>query len=325
MERDEREKREATRFPSWLGGINPNVRVTVMGRITRTLRNTKWYLRSTSTTYNGHHTSFTINNIMKRQNKLILLLTTLFSTCCNLLNANSTNSLVDGPMSGKHEHQQIEPKDQTCSDDQSNEDTLTKQHDIDQECSIYLAESSIPNAGFGIFTTKFLPKGSYTGAPALSIVTTDMYYHYGERDPDWAQANYNWEGNGYSTFEGLETAETVMNLGTSANYHTFLTNVDHFYLEYDDAMVDRYNDSTAGSFTYYNGHQFYANKNIEAGEELFADYGEEWLEERAETLGNVPRAHDFYVASKIMLRLFDGWKKGHLSDIECTYDEETRF
>lgn len=252
---------------------------------------------------------------MKHQNQQILLITTLFSNCFRLLNANSTNCLVDGLMSVEHDqHQQIEPNHHSCSIIQSNEEN------IDQECSIYLAESSIPNAGFGIFTTKYLPKGSYTGAPALSIVTTDMYYHYGERDPDWAQANYNWEGNGYSTFEGLETAETVMNLGTSANYHTFLTNVDHFYLNYDDAMVDRYHDSTAGSFTYYNGHQFYASKNIEAGEELFVDYGEEWLEERAETLGNVPRSHDFYVASKIMLRLLGGWNEGHLNDIECTYD-----
>lgn len=255
-----------------------------------------------------------------------ILLSTILFFIFRILNANSIefdsdekSSVMEKEntsLSTSCQQQQLlleEDSAHTCSNEKEN---MSNPHQIDQECSMYLAESSIPNAGFGIYTTKFIPRGSYTGSPSLSIVTTDMYYHYGERDPDWAQANYNWEGNGYSTFEASETAETVMNLGTSSNYHTYLTNIDHFYLKYNDAMVDRYNDSTAGSFTYYDGHQFYASKNIEAGEELFVDYGEEWLDERADKMSQVPRSYDFHTASRIMLRLFDGWNKGRLSDIE---------
>ena len=274
-------------------------------------------------------------NLVKR---LILPSIILFSSI-RLLNANLTDPLVDGPWSVEKDqnislsnscqqqrllNQENSNQTTTCFE-KSRENEDMDEIQIDQECSIYLAESSIPNAGFGIYTTKFIPKGSYTGAPALSIVTTDMYYHYGESDPNWAQTNYNWEGNGYSTFEGIETAETVMNFGTSSNYHTYLTNLDHFYLKYDDSMVDRYNDHTSGSFTYYNGHQFYASTNIEAGEELFVDYGEEWLEERGTKYRNIPRAHDFYAASKILLRFLDGWNKGHLNDVECTFGSMFSF
>lgn len=46
---------------------------------------------------------------------------------------------------------------------------------------------------------------------------------------------------------------------------------------YDDGMLDRYQDPGAGAFSYHRGKHWYAERRIEAGEELFLDYSEEWF------------------------------------------------
>ena len=91
----------------------------------------------------------------------------------------------------------------------------------DQECSVYIAQSSIPGAGFGIFTTRDLLKGSdivpYSDAP--SIIICD--YHYFDMDSsDWIHPNYVWHGNGFANFECESVSENVMTIGAITNLHT---------------------------------------------------------------------------------------------------------
>ncbi len=40
--------------------------------------------------------------------------------------------------------------------------------------------------------------------------------------------------------------------------------------EYDDTILDRYEDPGAGAISYHNGNVFVATQNIAAGDELFA-------------------------------------------------------
>ena len=65
-------------------------------------------------------------------------------------------------------------------------------------------------------------------------------------------------------------------------------------MDYDDTMVDRYSDPGAGAFSYHGGYEFEATRDIMAGDEIFADYGEQWLDYREGTFAdNVPRYDDF--------------------------------
>ena len=94
-------------------------------------------------------------------------------------------------------------------------------------CTLFIAESSIKNSGFGVFTTRLFEKGDLIQplGDAPSIPITDISKHYGE-DPDWAHVNYYWDADGYTGFEAEEVAEMVLTLGTIANYHPYLKNVE---------------------------------------------------------------------------------------------------
>jgi SET domain. len=73
----------------------------------------------------------------------------------------------------------------------------------------------------------------------------------------------------------------------------------------------------AGSFSYHGGHTFEATQAIKAGDEIFADYGETWLDNREGTFADfVPREDDFRKAAslfnKIHRETFEN--KVHLTD-----------
>ena len=94
-------------------------------------------------------------------------------------------------------------------------------------CTLFMAESSIKNSGFGVFTTRRYDKGELIQplGDAPSIAITDIVEHYGE-EPDWAHVNYYWDADGYTGFEAEDVAEMVLTLGTIANYHPYLNNVE---------------------------------------------------------------------------------------------------
>mmetsp|Transcript_28070 Transcript_28070/g.32733 ORF Transcript_28070/g.32733 Transcript_28070/m.32733 type:complete len:660 (+) Transcript_28070:84-2063(+) len=175
----------------------------------------------------------------------------------------------------------------------------------DDECAIYMAQSSIPKAGFGLYTTNPIPKGQYVlpyaDAPSIPVcdrnfndLTNDLLNH----------VSYFWSGDGMAEFLCDFIEESVVTFGAISNYHTVLHNVDAVSNGYDDTLVDRNEDPTAGSFSYLNGHSFKATQDIPAGGEIFADYGETWLDARRGTFADfVPRSKDFEIAVTILEKL----------------------
>jgi len=182
-----------------------------------------------------------------------------------------------------------------------------------------MAPSSIPQAGFGVFTVKKIKAGAplvnYPAAPSIAVV--DDYFHYGE-DPVCAHENYYWSSDGYTIFEGDEVHELNVNFGSLCNYHTYLYNVGHLQAGYDDSLANRFTDPTSGSFSYYNGQVFFAERDLEAGEEIFANYGTEWLESReGYSADAVPREEDFETAATIVRELKTAWDAaGGIKNIE---------
>lgn len=182
-----------------------------------------------------------------------------------------------------------------------------------------MAPSSIPGAGFGVFTTKKIRSGAaivnYPAAPSIPVV--DDYFHH-KKDPVNAHENYYWNSDGYTGFEGNEVHEFVVNFGSLCNYHSYLANVGHIQAGYDDSLADRFKDPTTGSFSNYNGQVFFANRNLKPGEEIFADYGSDWLDTReGYSADAVPREVDFETAASIVKQLREAWDaSGGIKDLE---------
>ncbi len=63
-----------------------------------------------------------------------------------------------------------------------------------------------------------------------------------------------------------------------------------------------------GAYSYHSGYMFKSTRDIKAGEELFANYGEEWLDGRGTSKGfnRIPRKTDFDDAGKILKTTIDG-------------------
>lgn len=97
------------------------------------------------------------------------------------------------------------------------------------KCSLYMAPSSIPNAGFGVFTTRQVRKGTpvspYPDSPA--VIVTDIKLHSEDETNGgfWNHVDYFWAGSGLGEFEADEVSENVFVLGCLSNFHTYLKNL----------------------------------------------------------------------------------------------------
>ncbi len=82
------------------------------------------------------------------------------------------------------------------------------------QCSVYMAQSGIPHAGFGIYTVRDVKKGEallpYSDAPAIPICNGG---ENGIEATDWNHVDYLWSGAGLAEFECEYVSMSVMNFG----------------------------------------------------------------------------------------------------------------
>ncbi len=94
------------------------------------------------------------------------------------------------------------------------------------ECGVFLAASSIPNAGLGIYTTRFIAQDTlvqpYPESP--SIIVADFYEATGNSETDWNHIDYMWDSFGISSYEADSVDESVMTFGSLCNYHPVCSN-----------------------------------------------------------------------------------------------------
>ena len=161
-------------------------------------------------------------------------------------------------------------------------------------CNLYLAPSSIPGAGLGVFTTRNIPRGSMVGSPEIGIPFIDRTIHSKRK---MIIADYAWDGT--DTFESNEVEMLVPGLGMMTNFHPSLINVVAGYGFYDDRLVSESSD-TLGAITYYGEFNMTASRDIVAGEEIFSDYGEQWFHTRPDVHQTTPLSRDYNDADAIM-------------------------
>ena len=188
------------------------------------------FLNLYSRTYTLHIHNLDETNEMKGGLlQSVVTITTFSSLLAFVFGATNSNAYIT------HKDQDRESQIQTCNDqnevkgscttaDARNRTGLVEDmipFDDAFECGIYLAPSSIPNAGFGIFTTRSIGKNDkiqpYSESP--SIVVTDFYEHAGNEEQDWNHVDYVWEPVGFNSFEAEESSISVMTFGSLCNYH----------------------------------------------------------------------------------------------------------
>jgi hypothetical protein len=101
------------------------------------------------------------------------------------------------------------------------------------------------------------------------------------------------------------------------NFHPLLRNVVYDDTDwYEDGLLDRYQDPGAGAFSYHRGKHWYTMRDVEAGEELFVDYGESWFldDQLGDSADHIPRFKDYAAAAKICDQWMDKAVEAHFSD-----------
>jgi hypothetical protein len=174
------------------------------------------------------------------------------------------------------------------------------------ECGLYIAESTIPNAGLGIFTAQAKEPMDPLGSGDVCIPNIDIKYHGNVFDPF---ADYYW-----SAFSLGMTRESHANdmdafcsgIDSSANSNLALINTQKKAPLYDNAGLHRFKDPGVGAFTPYQNVTSYASRHIPAGGELFKYYGDSWFTTRPQMFdGNLPLLNDYPMAEELLRNMTD--------------------
>eukprot|EP00545_Synedropsis_sp_CCMP1620_P013379 CAMPEP_0119004142 /NCGR_PEP_ID=MMETSP1176-20130426/977_1 /TAXON_ID=265551 /ORGANISM="Synedropsis recta cf, Strain CCMP1620" /LENGTH=615 /DNA_ID=CAMNT_0006955819 /DNA_START=209 /DNA_END=2056 /DNA_ORIENTATION=+ len=147
----------------------------------------------------------------------------------------------------------------------------------EDQCKVYMAESTIPKSGMGIYTATDLGERALVGASEIVIPITFPRHVKGL----WKVWNwYVWEPNIPKIDAELNThAAFIPGIGSTLNSHFWdLTNL---YVvgqaQYDTAQLHRTADVGAGGFTPYHKVATHTHRSITAGSELFSFYGDSFF------------------------------------------------
>ncbi|KAG7345061.1 SET methyltransferase domain containing protein [Nitzschia inconspicua] len=187
------------------------------------------------------------------------------------------------------------------------------------DCDLYIAESTIPNAGLGIYTAVAKSSGDNIGNGDKAIPLVDMLWHAGDYSDDETLVgeveyvhffnptqDYVWHGIGMGMdFESeLQDDITTFWPGVDAmiNCNLGLLNVIKSTPKYDEAGLHRNLHPGAGGITPYDGVPTKVVRDIPAGGELFKHYGDEWFSGRPH-FGNIPLSADYEAILELMTGL----------------------
>mmetsp|Transcript_33249 Transcript_33249/g.80436 ORF Transcript_33249/g.80436 Transcript_33249/m.80436 type:complete len:716 (+) Transcript_33249:31-2178(+) len=184
--------------------------------------------------------------------------------------------------------------------------------DDNNPCLLYLAQSTIPNAGLGVFAGVPFLEGEQVGRvgdAAFPVVDQDWHNSPNaggtvskhEADYHWPLTNYDWSAPDIGMGDEAEDVSvTVTGFGAAPNCHFRLLNVNEHAAHYDNSGLDRYTSPGAGASTPWFNRTSTAARDIEAGSELFVDYGPNWFLSRTGPFTLVPVSTSYEKAQQFL-------------------------
>lgn len=180
-----------------------------------------------------------------------------------------------------------------------------------EKCGIYLAKSTIPGAGLGMFAGHhWIDEGDIVTDSDLVIPVFELDWHNAEQilGHQFLWTEYSWAAH---MFEGMDQEvesgpEHIFacspGMGAAVNCRLNLVNVEDVE---DTCTVGRSGVPSespgAGAFTPYYGRQFQAVAAIEPGMELYLSYGEAYFSTRAD-YKTVPLSKTYSMADTFLNR-----------------------
>lgn len=170
---------------------------------------------------------------------------------------------------------------------------------------IYLAESTIPGAGMGMFAGKSYAKGDKGTDGNIIIPLTEIDWHNGHEDWVFLSDDYQWST---SLFVGMDkevnsnAAGASPGIGAAINCIESLVNIEESYTKIDNAGLHRSKDAGAGAFTPYHDRRSHATDDIAAGQKLFISYGSSYFRMRESVYDLMPSDSDYEQADSSMAK-----------------------
>ncbi|KAL3781644.1 hypothetical protein HJC23_008547 [Cyclotella cryptica] len=172
------------------------------------------------------------------------------------------------------------------------------------ECRLFLAESTIPNAGLGIFTGVPLGQNESIAEPDLIVPLTD--YEWNARDD--MDFHFLWIDYSWMVSEvGMETdmydgCALVIGTGCMPNCNYALINAYEGKPSYNHLDLHRSRDPGVFGFTGFHNQKMITTQPIPAGGEIFVAYGEHWFLTRPDEMGTVPLPDNFEIVDDFLKR-----------------------
>jgi hypothetical protein len=174
-----------------------------------------------------------------------------------------------------------------------------------KQCDLFLAPSTIPGAGLGMFVGSSKVVGESVGPGDVAIPIVDISWHNGRTNSGFYNmfTDYQWHGKAMGMQQESDDLDGGVKahspgLDSAINCHLGLINVERAYPEYD-TKIKRYTNPGAGAITpYFNGTSR-VNADIPAGGELFKFYGNSYFTTRRDIYGVIPLIEDYPVAEEV--------------------------
>jgi hypothetical protein len=176
--------------------------------------------------------------------------------------------------------------------------TITASNEIEapRECTLYLAPSTIPNAGYGVFAGVDFDEGDYIGEPDLVIPVIDTYknlpYRSQQQFASWLA--YVWPAEPDAFYPATRASfptipsymykvDTGLNAATSLKFRNSNHERIHAFAPGIASLVNSSPEFVNIQSVKRRNHvSFVAREEIDAGTELFLHYGTIWHERYAE-------------------------------------------
>jgi len=143
-------------------------------------------------------------------------------------------------------------------------------------CSVYLARSTIPNGGFGLFAGVPIPRGRPVGPPDIAVHLIDL-----PTDEDnFALRNLHekYAASSHVTggqFEGNQVHALLPGIGMVANGLAKDFNVIPYRPDVNEADVARTTSPGTGAISHYFNMSYFSFQDIRVGEEFFVKFTED--------------------------------------------------
>jgi hypothetical protein len=220
----------------------------------------------------------------------------------------------------------------------SKQESQNKQQE--QKCGLYMAESSIPNSGLGMYVgDSEIPDLVQIGGEMVLnledfqqnnlmqlqyLEESNIPYDKTMLDRAPILLSYIWDPSmTLSEFEAFDVQSLIPGYGMLANAHQGLWNA---HMQHQQVVVSnllhRSKSPNAGAVTNFHNFRTIAvvvnatstTKTIQIGSEIFANYGDNWFMNRTSTIGILPVSYDFKEADALMIQFLQQLATTRLND-----------